>query len=218
VSFLRKQESTFCSLDSGSEAGMTSDYHGMNFASLISRIFDPFIGFTFLFFLSAIRSGIAGWDLVTLMSILFITMILPPALLLFWAVKTKRISNWDISDRSQRVRALLVLGVFLFCDYFIMQFLGTPLMKQLFVFLINIFFGFFLITLRFKLSGHMATATLILLFLFHWYGWIMVPLFFLLPLLAWSRITLKRHTVGEVVGGFLYSLVIFFIARGLHLV
>jgi membrane-associated phospholipid phosphatase len=190
----------------------------MIFASLISRIFDPLVGFTFLFFLTAFRSGVAGWDLVLKMIILSSTMILPPALLLFWAVQTKRVSNWDLSNRKQRVRALLVFVCFLGLDYFVLQSIGTPLMNQVFVVIMLLFSGFFLITLRWKISGHMTTATLIILLLISWYEWRLWPLLFIIPFLGWSRLVLKRHTIGEVVGGVVYSLAIFFLARELHLI
>ena len=190
----------------------------MLFASLISRIIDPFIGFILLFLFAGLKSGATGWDLLSLMGILFVTMILPPGLLLWWAVKTKRVTNWDISNRSQRVRAFVVLA-FLFCiDYFIMQAVGTPLMNQVFQFFLVLFAGFFLITLRWKLSGHMATISVIALFFTYWYGGMFFLLFTLIPMVAWSRITLKRHTMGEIVGGTIYTIFVFFLARGLHLI
>jgi len=184
----------------------------MLFASLISRLFDPMIGFFLLFGIAAYRSGVFGWDLISLMITFLAIVILPPAVLLFFAVKTKRISNWDISNRRQRVWALLVYGLLLFGDYFFMQSIFTPLMKQLFVFFLYFYFVFFLITLRYKISGHMMMGTLIILFYISWYGWILAPLFLIIPLLGWSRLVLKRHTLGEVITGSLYAVVIFFIA------
>lgn len=183
----------------------------MFIAYIVSTLFNPMIGFFLLFGLAANRSGITGWDFVFLMSIFFLLIIVPPALVLLWGIKTKRISNWDISNRPQRVRALLVFALFLFFDYFVIQFLGTPLMKQVFVFVLIYFFGFFMITLRFKISGHMSTATLVLCILVNWYGISVLPLALILPLIAWSRLILKRHTVGEIVGGSVYSIVIYII-------
>ncbi|KKT34555.1 MAG: hypothetical protein UW22_C0071G0001 [Candidatus Gottesmanbacteria bacterium GW2011_GWB1_44_11c] len=91
-------------------------------------------------------------------------------------------------------------------------------MQQFFLFLLVSFFGFFLITLKFKISGHMWTATLLICMFVYWYGWIMVPLFLMIPLIAWSRLMLKRHTVGEVIGGVVYSIMVFFLAGWLHLI
>jgi len=190
----------------------------MLFASLISRILDPFIGFIFLFGFAAFRSGVFGWDLIALMSLIFITMILPLGLLLLWAVKTKRVANWDISNRRERVRAFVVLAFFLCIDYVIMQTVGTPYMNQVFRFFLMLYFGFFLITLRWKLSGHMSTISLVALFFTYWYGGIFFLLFTLIPLVAWSRLILKRHTMGEIIGGTAYTFFVFFLARALHLI
>ena len=190
----------------------------MLFASLISRIFDPFIGFILLFLAAGMRSGVTGRNLLSLMGILFVTMILPPGLLLWWAVKTKRVTNWDISNRPQRVRAFVVLSFLLCIDYVIMQTVGTPLVNQVFRFFLVLFAGFFLITLRWKISGHMSTISMIALYFTYWYGGMFFLLFTLIPLVAWSRLTLKRHTMGEIIGGTIYPFFVFFLARGLRLI
>ena len=179
------------------------------FPTLISRIFDPFIGFMFLFLFAALNSGVTGWNLLFLIGILFVTMILPPGLLLWWAVKTKRVTNWDISNRKERVRAFVVLAFLLCIDYVIMQTVGTPLMNQVFRFFLILCAGFFLITLRWKLSGHMSTISVIALFFTYWYSGMFFLLFTLIPLVAWSRLILKRHTLGEVIGGTVYPFFVF---------
>jgi len=187
-------------------------------ASLISRIFDPFIGFIILFSVAGVRSGVMGWDLFRLMSILFVTMILAPGVLLLWTVKTKRVTNWDISNRRERVRAFVVLTFFLCIDCVIMYMVGTPLMNQVFHFFLVLFAGFFLITLRLKLSGHMSTISLIVLFLTSWYGGMFFSLYFLIPLVAWARLRLKRHTMREILMGTVYPFCLFFLAQGLRLI
>ena len=174
--------------------------------------------FTFLFLLMAFRGGVIGWNLVFMMIILFCTLILPPAILLLWAVKTKRISNWDISDRKQRVRALLIFACFLILDYFVVQSIGTSLMSKIFIALLFLFSGFLAITLFWKISGHMTNATFIISLLLYWYGVSVLPLVLILPILAWSRVALKRHTMGEVIGGVVYPIMVFFLARELHLI
>ena len=190
----------------------------MKIARIISRLFDPLIGFTFLFFLTAFQSGIFGWNLVFTMIILFCTIILPPALLLLWAVCAKRVTNWDLSNRKQRVQALFVFVCFLGFDYFVLQLIGTPLLNQVFIAFMLLFSGFLAITLFWKISGHMTSITFIISLLMYWYGRSVLPLILILPILAWSRVTLKRHTVGEVIGGVVYSIMIFFLARELHLI
>lgn len=185
---------------------------------IISRLFDPFIGFMVLFFFAALKSGVTGWNVLSLMAILFVTMILPPGLLLWWAVRTKRVTNWDISNRKERVRAFVVLFFLLCIDFGIMQIVGTPLMNQVFLFFLVLCAGFFLITLRYKLSGHMSTVSVVALFLAYWYGGICFLLFALIPLMAWARLVLKRHTLGEVILGTVYPFLVFFLARGLHLI
>lgn len=188
------------------------------FPTLISRIFDPFFLVIFIFFLAFIQSGVLGWNLVRMMTAFLGVCVIPPALLLFWAVKTKRVTNWDVSDRKQRVRVLSIFVLFLIFDYFFIQYIGTPLMKQVFIFLLFSFLGFFLITFVWKISGHMMTATLTLALLVRWLGSGVLPLLLILFPLGWSRIVLKRHTLGEVIGGAVYAIVISSIAHLMQLI
>lgn len=190
----------------------------MVFPTIISRVFDPFIGIMVLFGIAAVRNGIVGWDLVRLLGIIFILAFVPPLLLLFISVKAKLLSNWDISDRKQRVWALSVFLLFLFADYFILSFFGTALIHMVFRYLLFLFLGFFLITLRTKISGHMLATTTVVCFLVYWYGWIAIPLVLFLPLIAWSRLKLKRHTLSEVIWGVVYPVVFFSIFRYFNLI
>ena len=190
----------------------------MVFPSLISRVFDPMVVLTIFFPVLLSRSGIGGWDLAAHVFVFFVVMILPPAVLLSWAVRTRRITNWDISNRKQRVRALSVCFLFLLIDWAVVSLFGTPFVKQIFILFSLVFFGFFCITLRYKISGHMLVTTFILLLCIRWYGNGMMLCLGIIPLLAWSRLVLKRHTLFEVIGGVLYACVMFFLARELHLI
>lgn len=187
-------------------------------ASCISRVFDPFIVFTILTSLAAQRSGLAGSSFIRFLFIYFAGIIGPPLALLVWALKTKRISDWDISKREERVRALAVfLVIFLFNFFLISQF-GTPYLFQLFLVFFLWFFGFFLITGFWKISGHMGTITIAVLFVIHWFGRPLVPLIFLLPCVGWSRIILKKHTISQVIGGFLYAVSIYYGSQYLNFI
>jgi len=182
------------------------------FPTLISRIFDPFIVLSGLCFLALVRDGVSGWDLVGTALGISTFLFVPLIILLWWAVKTKRVRNWDLSNRKERVRALLILFPFLLLDAVFIRYVGTPTMTSLFFYWVILFFGFYFVTLRVKISGHMIGTTTLCCFVISWFGWRWWPIVAVLPILAWSRLALKRHTVGEVIGGVLYALVIFVIA------
>jgi membrane-associated phospholipid phosphatase len=110
-----------------------------------------------------------------------------------------------LSDRKKRVQSFIpffgICAVFFSC-MLVWQNSG---LTGFGVGLLGWLLGFALITLRTKISGHMAILTLTLGYCILWFGayWLIGLIF--LPLVAWSRLVLKRHTLVEVIGGILYS-------------
>lgn len=181
-------------------------------ATSISRILDPFIVFFSLMVMAILRGGATGINLVSTICILGIGIIVPPMLLLLWAVRTKKVTNWDISNRSQRVWAFLILFLFLFVDVFIIKTIHNEELSRLFMVSFISFIGTFAITLFWKISGHASTLALAIGMILHWYGFLWWPLLVLLPLMSWSRVILHRHTIAQTIGGSIYGLLVVYIA------
>ena len=97
--------------------------------------------------LAAVRSGMTGKTFLMFLAVLVFGFLLPPTILRLWAVKTKRITNWDISDRKQQVRAFVFLFL-LVVDYILLLFLVMLLLKLMqFIFSV---LSFYAITLFWK--------------------------------------------------------------------
>lgn len=124
-------------------------------------------------------------------------------------------TNWDMSDRKKRVRSLLPLIGICVVFYALISSIGNGELARFGGWLFAWLIGFFLITLKTKISGHMAVLTLFVGLIWLWYGASYAALILALPAVSWSRLTLKRHTPVEVIGGTLYSLVflLFFVAQ-----
>jgi membrane-associated phospholipid phosphatase len=60
---------------------------------------------------------------------------------------------------------------------------------------------FLAITLSWKISAHAGTAALVATLTLLLYGPTLWPILFLVPLIAWSRVRLGRHTVAQTVAG-----------------
>jgi membrane-associated phospholipid phosphatase len=122
-------------------------------------------------------------------------------------------TNWDVSDRKKRFMPLLLLVVFFGVQYNLVRTtIGSEVLSTLFwlFFLWNI--GFFLITLKVKLSGHLSILTLAICQSIAWYGASAIAFLLLIPLLMWSRVYLKRHTAQESVIGIAYAGVVFLLS------
>lgn len=139
-------------------------------------------------------------------------------LFIAYCVKKKIFTNMDVSKRTQRPLLFLVSGVlavFYLGGLFIFN---GP--NALVVITIGILIGIGLasiINTRLKASMHVATISALIFALAIIYnGWYLATLF-LIPLVAWARLRIKRHTLPEtVVGGLLgilLSLCIYALAK-----
>ncbi len=121
---------------------------------------------------------------------------------LFFFLRSGKISNWDISDRRQRPKVLLLVLI-----YDLVLVTGTWILGLSQATAVLILFSFSLglaslITLVWKVSFHTFSVTLVTMFsLFTFNEYRFYP-FLLIPfLIAWTRIVLKKHSPAQAVGG-----------------
>lgn len=120
-------------------------------------------------------------------------------------------SDLDISKREERpkyFKILLFLAIF---------YLGISLLLKGYFFPISIFsFGsalaiisYLLVNRYIKASGHVGVACAFVILIGVLYGMhVLFIAVWIVPLLAWSRITLKKHTLQEVLAGAALGLVV----------
>ncbi len=173
----------------------------MILATVISRVFEPQMVLFFISVTAGIRSRLVdAWVYFALVSALF--------LLVLWyrlkMVKSGKV-NWDVSERTNRIRPLLILILILVVVGWLIGKFNNSLLSETFFLFLSWTIGFWLITLFYKISGHVGILTLVCGLLIRWFGKGFWPIYLTIPLLAWSRVKLKAHTVGQVTAGFLYS-------------
>lgn len=172
-------------------------------ALLVSSVFEPMLVLPLMILFGGWHAGLRGGSFITL--VIYVLLFSGFVWMLRIVAVKKLKTNWDMSDRKKRIRALLPLVSFSVVFFSVLFLWRDP---ALISFSLSVFIwmiGFFLITLRTKISGHLSVITLTLGFLLRWYGPSYWPLLLILPLVAWSRMVLKRHNPVEVIGGFLYS-------------
>jgi len=183
----------------------------MSFALLISRIFEPLVLLIFILVMVFVRAHLPVATVVWQGSIILFVIIVPPILLLIRAIKKKKISNWDMSDRRERVGALLVFLGFFTLGIFLLSLFHVPVITNFFLYLFGVFLLFFAVTLQYKMSGHLTGLAIWIMCVTSWFGWFTNCLFLVLPLLCWSRVVLKRHTIGQVLLGTVFGLAVGYI-------
>jgi len=137
--------------------------------------------------------------IVELISIIFAS-ILPMAIILYWAKKLN--TDDDISNREDRFTPLIVGVISYFIGFLISLTLNIDnfLTLLLLCYSINTFIVM-IITLKWKISIHTTglsgpVAALILLL-----GPVGALFGLLYPILIWSRVTLKKHTMAQAIAG-----------------
>lgn len=171
-------------------------------AKTISRLTNPPIICIPLFFIICLTLSINNlWQfpLLELISIIFAS-ILPMAIILYWAKRSG--NDNDISKRQDRPIPLIIGTVSYFIGFLISRLLGlNDFLTFLFLcYSINTFIVM-LITTRWKISIHttgLAGPVCALIILLGPVG----ALFGLLyPILIWSRVTLKKHSISQAITG-----------------
>jgi membrane-associated phospholipid phosphatase len=178
-------------------------------AEVVSWVFfPPLVGTVFFIFLvfwysSDITEGLK-WMILMSPFLLFIPLI-------FFAVSYKLgwVHDIDLSNREERPVFLLVFVLGLTAASAVLYFMNVP--TKLFVY---VFSGLIMtivtsiITLNWKISFHTAATTSVVTAINILGGLRFAPFFLLIPIIAWARIVLKKHTFWQVVGGFVVALII----------
>lgn len=175
-------------------------------AEVVSWVFfPPLVGTVFFIFLvfwysSDLSEGLR-WMTFVSPFLIFVPLI-------FFAITYKLgwVNDIDLSDREDRPIYLIVFIIGLGAASVIMHFLDVPLKFFVYAFsglIVTIITT--LITLSWKISFHTAVTTSVVTAITILGGARYMPLFLLIPVIAWARVTLKKHTISQVIGGFLVA-------------
>lgn len=171
-------------------------------ATILSRLFDPFIMLSLVFVFAFIRGRVTN---VFIWILAFGLLIGVPVALIIVAMQKKIVSNWDVSRRRQRPKVLGTLLIIEIINLCILRALISPQVISTLLFIIVAIAGFSIITLWWKISGHTLAAALTSGLIVSWYGWVWWPVLLIVPLVGWARVVRKDHTVLQVISGAAYS-------------
>ncbi len=140
---------------------------------------------------------------------IFFSMMVPVSYI-FWLVRRKRVTDFDIYHREQRHSAYLVtIGCVL--TTILVMWIGNAPLLMLFMALAAFAQAtlMFLINLRWKISSHAAGMAGFVTLLSFLLGGMAALSLLGIPLMIWSRVRLRRHTLMQTVAGSLLGVVIF---------
>lgn len=183
--------------------------NSFSFARFISFVFNPLIILILLPFFLVYKSTseISSALVWTGYTGIFLSAI---AVFIFLGVRRKVFSDWDVSVRAQRpllFTFFIILGILYLLGLFLFQ---AP--RILFIVTVSMLFGVLIVSainMRIKASIHVATVAALILGAVLGFGGYYSFLLIFVPLVGWSRVKIKRHTVSEtIVGGIVGSLLL----------
>lgn len=159
----------------------------------------PVMGLLGLIFIAASMTvrGVWLWS-----GVYVIMAMVAPMLFLIWQVRHGHVTDLDVQLREQRKGSLLVTIAGFGVSWLVMHIGHAPVLFKMmagagFVQWLIVF----LITLRWKISAHTSSAAGVTMLILHVFGLAAAPLVISIPLIAWSRVKLRRHTLGQTIAG-----------------
>jgi hypothetical protein len=137
-------------------------------------------------------------------SLFFCAMI---AVFVVYGVRKGFFNDLDVSERLKRRPLFIVGGIVSFTYFLVVLLLNGP--RILLLALSGVILGIFLdniINSRIKASVHVATFSAFVVTTAIVYGGQYVFLLFLIPVVAWARVIVKRHTLQETIVGALLGI------------
>jgi membrane-associated phospholipid phosphatase len=128
--------------------------------------------------------------------------ILPPTLYIMYLVRKGIVTDFHLNIREERTKPFLIMTANTAVVFLVMLLLGAPKLILIVIAtaVLQLFF-MLLITLRWKISGHCTAVAGLIVLALALFGEELLPLTLLVPLVAWSRIRLRRHTLAQTVAG-----------------
>jgi membrane-associated phospholipid phosphatase len=171
-------------------------------AKILSTIFNPFLTALALF---VILSHVTARDTLDFWRLLFVSTFftsIGPMLYVFWLYGTDRISDLDMSVRSERETVFMTFVAFYLIGAGVLWLVHAPpvlVATMLGYFAATLVVGY--ITRYWKISTHALGITAPLVALSLLYGRQPLPFLVLIPMVCWARVYLKAHTIAQVVAG-----------------
>ncbi len=179
-------------------------------AEIISEIFGPHLWMPLLLVALTFNTGLNLEQIKIVFPSLFFSLILIPFVYLHLALKLGWVSHWDLPKKEERRAIFILLIVCSLVSFVVVNTYATLLFRDIFMMFLILGLISAVITFFWKISIHMLLDTMGTLILNYLFDWQLLFLFILIPLVAWARFKLKRHTISQIVAGFSLSLIVFF--------
>lgn len=187
---------------------LLSTFDVRRIAEFISAIFSPQVvsAISFIVVSFVLESSVKMKLISGLIGVLFTSVF--PTIFIYYLISKGKVDHPFVPVREQRTIPYIFAIISSIVGFLLLFYLNS---HRLLVFSQWCYFSntflILLINFRWKISAHLAGLTGPLTILFWIFGhWVLI-LFLLVPFVAWSRVYLKAHDLGQVFGGAVLGIV-----------
>lgn len=169
-------------------------------ARLVSDLLSPPVtGLISLLVVAYAARQPSAWLWVSIAVILTIGV---PVSYILWKVRRGEISDFHIPIRSQRIRPMILVILCVLLTLLIFWLGHAPaIFFSMLVFSLILSVIILLITLRWKISAHSAAIAALAMLCVQFISQALLPMMLLIPLVAWARVRIRRHTLAQTIAG-----------------
>lgn len=174
----------------------------------------PLIGATAVTLIATTLTTPKTWTLATLY--LALTIVLPMGFI-GWLARQGRVSDLDLSVRQERIAPLRFTLLMMGLGWLLLHYATAPLLLLAFAALNMAQVALFLlITLFWKISMHTTAVAVLAVLAGFVIGKGALLLIWVIPLVAWARLRLRRHTLGQTIAGALLGALLCLVALQIY--
>ncbi len=146
--------------------------------------------------------GINDESALTWIAIYIALSIVPPTLYIMYLVRKGVVTDFHLNVRKERTQPFILMTLNTALALLVMYLIGAPkLILVVIAVAVLQLVSMLLITLRWKISGHCTAVTGFVVLGLALFGESFLPLILLIPIVAWSRVRLNRHTIAQTIAG-----------------
>ncbi|MFH1631080.1 MAG: hypothetical protein ABIA21_02560 [Candidatus Aenigmatarchaeota archaeon] len=121
--------------------------------------------------------------------------------------KTKG-TDWDITEQNKRRIPFILAMISYMIAVGVFWYTGSKIMLAMSSAYLVVTFSLFIVNFKTKISVHCAGMGGTLADVLCVFGWIALPLFLLVPFVAYTRVKMRAHTIRQTIYGSLLSIFI----------
>lgn len=176
-------------------------------AKLLSVVLGPQVWLPVFLLIFIFKTGLTREQITVLLPTLLVFQVFIPLGYLYFAFKSGKVADLDLTKREERHVPLIVSLISWLISLVLVCFFGNQLLLHLYLIIFVLIIITTVITKFWKISLHMSINTLGSILVNFLFNWKFPFLYFSIPLVFWARLRLKKHTVNQLLAGFIINAV-----------